>query len=124
MSDAASDPQIFLDLIENLVQANKQLSGLQGALLVACALDIASDSRTFAKVFGVEHALALRELNMLIAAGEFALLTKRDPRTLRTHFKLTAIASEMMNAFGMMRGSIAKDRAVWKTASFPSRQLT
>jgi len=65
VSDAVSGPENLLDLIENLLQTIGNLSGLQAALLIARNLDIASDSRTFAKLFGIEHALVLRELNTL-----------------------------------------------------------
>jgi hypothetical protein len=97
VSDAASGPERFLDLVESLVRASTRLSRLQAALLTACALDIASDSRTFARLFGVEHALVLRELNILAAPGELLVITKRDPRSLRSHFHLTSSARTMFD---------------------------
>ena len=96
MSNAAPGPEIFLDLIEGLVQQSMHLSRLQAALLIARALAIASDSRTFAKLFGVEHALVLRELNLLTAGDGLLVITKKDPRLLRSHFDLTTSAQTML----------------------------
>ncbi|MGY5808714.1 hypothetical protein ACXHXG_13440 [Rhizobium sp. LEGMi198b] len=98
MSDIATEPQIFFDLVENLVQVNRHLTVLQGALLVACALDIASDSRAFSKRLGVEHALVLRDLNVLDANDGPLVIAKRDPRTLRSHFHLTANGRAMLSS--------------------------
>jgi hypothetical protein len=99
VSEATSDPENFLDLVENLVQTSGRLSSLQAALLIACNLSIASDSRTFAKLFDIEHAIVLRELNILAIGDELLVITKRDPRSLRSHFELTVTARAMLDPF-------------------------
>ncbi|TNM61458.1 hypothetical protein FHP24_22440 [Aliirhizobium smilacinae] len=65
-----------------------RLTPLQAALIVAAERGIARDSRTFARVVGVAHALALREVNALVKMGGSLRVTKREARTLRTHYVL------------------------------------
>ncbi|WP_432289084.1 hypothetical protein SLT36_28880 (plasmid) [Aminobacter sp. BA135] len=49
-------------------------------------MDIAHDGRSFARIFGVAHALVLRQVNALDEAGALLRITKREPRTMRTHY--------------------------------------
>lgn len=80
------DPGVFMALVEGLARRDPRLTPLRAALLAAAHLGIAHDSRGFSRQLGVAHALALRELNALAEAGELVRITKRDARTLRSHY--------------------------------------
>lgn len=58
----------LLDLVGRLCAADPALSAVGAAILVALHLGIASDSRTFSRLFGIEHALVLREVTELSRA--------------------------------------------------------
>jgi hypothetical protein len=89
--DDAPDAEHFLHLVERTLVGNPELSPIQGAILVAARQDIACDSKTFARLFGMAHAIVLRELNALMQATGLVTQTKRDTRTLRTHYQPTPI---------------------------------
>ena len=86
MSENEDDAELFLSLVAGMQARDSRLTPLQAALIVAAELGIARDSRTFARVVGVAHALALRELNALVNMGGPLRVTKREMRTLRTHY--------------------------------------
>ena len=86
----------FLAEIDRVLRQRSNLSAIQAALLVAAQLGIASDSRTFSNKVGVAHALALRELNALAETSEFLRISKRDARTLRTHYALSVQARTLL----------------------------
>lgn len=88
MSDETDESQRFLSLVAELQVKDPRLSSLQAALVIAAEESIALDSRTFARVFGVAHALVLRELNDLVELEGPLQITKRDERTLRTFYAL------------------------------------
>lgn len=90
MSEEAPEAERFLALVTSAQEKDPALTPLQAAILVAAELDIALDSRSFARIVGVEHSLALRELNALAERGDKVTIVKRDPRTLRTFYKLVA----------------------------------
>jgi len=90
-SDADDQPQgpdAFLDLVGQLIAVQSDLTPIQASILIAAQQDIAHDSRTFCRLLGLSHALVLRELNALLQADDVLKLGKRDPRTLRTHYRL------------------------------------
>jgi hypothetical protein len=70
------------------------LAPLDAAILLAVDEGAAPDSRTFAKVFGVAHALVLRAVATL--DGRFVTVMSRDPRTQRTQLELTPFARAML----------------------------
>jgi hypothetical protein len=86
----APEADDFLALVATAQEGDPALSPLQAAILVAAQHDIASDSRSFARLLGVEHALVLRELLALAERGDVLTITKRDPRTLRSFYQLLA----------------------------------
>lgn len=81
MSDDA-----FMAAVEQALQVYPDLSKLQAAVVAADGLDIAHDSRSFARIFGVAHALVLREISALDETGILLKVTRREPRTMRTHY--------------------------------------
>lgn len=93
MTDDAPEAERFLALVATAQEGDPALSSIQAAILVAADLGIARDSRTFARVLGIEHALALRELNALAERGDVITIVKRDARTLRTFYEPLDIAN-------------------------------
>lgn len=90
-----SDEAAFIALSEAL--AGRGLGMLAAMLLAAAEMGIAADSRSFARIFGVEHALVLRELVAMeheFGEHEVGLITaiRRDERSQRLHFRLTPAA--------------------------------
>ncbi len=61
----------------------EELSPLEAGILVALDLGLARDSRTFARVFDMAHALVLRAYTTLIEDLGLLTLLKRDERTQR-----------------------------------------
>ncbi|MBB2674446.1 hypothetical protein CPT32_12205 [Rhizobium sophoriradicis] len=88
MSEEASDAGRFLDLVAAAQARNAGLTSIQAGLLVAAELNIATDSRSFARKLGIAHALVLRELNALAERDDTLEIVKRDPRTMRVFYRL------------------------------------
>lgn len=80
----------FMALVDALALQSGKISRLSAAILAAAALEIASDSRSFARILGVAHALVLREIAALSADGGYIRIRQRDERTQRTKYDLTA----------------------------------
>lgn len=78
----------YLAFADTVAQASGgAVSPLGAGILVAIHLDVANDSRTFARLFGIAHALVLREITGLIEM-EFISIRTRDARTQRTFMLL------------------------------------
>ncbi|MBX4927705.1 hypothetical protein [Rhizobium binae] len=88
MSEEAFDAARFLALVTAAQDRDARLTAMQAGLLVAADLEIASDSRSFARRLGIAHALVLRELNALAERGDTLEIVKRDPRTMRAFYRL------------------------------------
>lgn len=79
----------FLTRVDAIRAQDPLLSPLVAGIVAAVSIGIATDSRTFAKLFGIAHALVLREINQLTGPDAPIEITRRDARTQRTHLKLT-----------------------------------
>ncbi len=88
MSEEAFDVDRFLALVAAAQGRDVGLTSIQAGLLVAAELGIARDSRAFARLLGVAHALVLRELNDLAEREGVLQIVKRDLRTMRVHYAL------------------------------------
>jgi hypothetical protein len=95
---AAPDPDAFMALTERLAGDDPRLTMLGAALLAALQMDIARDSRSFARTFGVAHALVLRELSALERCDDRIRLVSRDARTMRSHYVLGTRGAEISAA--------------------------
>lgn len=98
MSTAAAQDiseEAFLARVAELCAVEPALSPLGASVLLALRLEICSDSRTFARLFGIEHALILREVTTLEEAGLITAMD-RNPRTQRTTLALTAASSQLL----------------------------
>ena len=90
MTADAPDTEAFMALVARLAARDPRLSELGAAMLVAAQLGLASDTRSFAKTFGIAHALVLRELNAMAQLPGLVEIARRDPRTMRTHYIVAA----------------------------------
>ena len=87
MTGTAPGSEQFMDLVSRLITAQPELTPIQAGIIVAAQQNIAHDSRTFARLLGLAHALVLRELNALLQSNDVVELVKRDDRTLRTYYE-------------------------------------
>lgn len=85
MNSERPEVERFMALIARLQADDPLLTPIQAGLVVAAGLGIAGDSRTFARLLGLAHALVLRELTALVARN-LLRVTKRDGRTMRSYF--------------------------------------
>lgn len=84
-----TDEAAFMAQVEAISARDRRLTTLDAAVLAAVGLGIAPDSRTFARIFGVAHALALRAIADLADGYGLIAETARDPRTQRARLSLT-----------------------------------
>ncbi len=85
MNGERPEVERFMALVARLQADDPLLTPIQAGLVVAAGLGIAGDSRTFARLLDLAHALVLRELTALVARN-LLYVTKRDGRTMRSHF--------------------------------------
>ena len=85
MNGEPPEVERFMALVARLQADDPLLTPIQAGLVVAAGLGIAGDSRTFARLLGLAHALVLRELTALVAR-DLLRVAKRDGRTMRSHF--------------------------------------
>ena len=97
MSEPPADAETFLAVTDSIADLQPGLSTLEAGLLAGLHLKLAADSRSFARVFGVEHALVLRAVEILV--GEAALLgvIERAPRTQRTRYAVTETGRALLD---------------------------
>lgn len=73
--------------VERQREADASISPLAAGILAGVVLGVAHDSRSFARLLGIEHALVLREVEWLFDA-ERLICIGRDERTSRTAYAL------------------------------------
>lgn len=92
----APDSALFMSRVEALLNDEAiQLSSLAAGLLVAIDMGIA-DSRSFARLLGIEHALVLREIALLADPDGLITVTGRKANTLRTSLALSARGAQVL----------------------------
>jgi hypothetical protein len=87
MSSGMDDADRFLGLVALVSAADARLTPIQASVVTAALLGAARDSRTFARLLGLPHALVLREVNGLAERGDVLRIVARDERTLRTRYE-------------------------------------
>ncbi len=93
---AGQSEEAFLEIVGHVRARAVELSALAAAILVALHLDICGDSRTFARLFDVPHALVLREITTLSGdAVPLVTIVGRNPRTQRTQLALAAAGAQL-----------------------------
>lgn len=85
-----TDANDYMALVDALEAQSGRISRLGAGILASATLEIASDSRSFARILGVAHALVLREIAALSAEGGYIAIRQRDERTQRTKYELNA----------------------------------
>lgn len=93
--------ELFLDLVAKLCSVSDgPLTPVEASLLLALDLGICSDSRAFSRIFGIAHALVLREVTEL--AGDRGLLhiVARNVRSQRTVMALTDKSTALLARIG------------------------
>jgi hypothetical protein len=86
----APDSDLFMSRVDALLKEEALLiSPLGAGIIVAVDMGIA-DSRSFARLLGIEHALVLREIAGLSGPDGLLTVTGRQPKTLRTSLALSA----------------------------------
>lgn len=93
---AGADPreERFIALCEAV--AGRGPSMMAAMLLVTAHLGICSDSRSFARIFGVEHALVLRELVAMEIETRLVTILRRD-RSQRVHYAPGEAAEDLLS---------------------------
>jgi hypothetical protein len=86
----------YMAFVDALMTASRSLTGLGAGIIAALVLDIASDSRTFARLLSVAHALVLREISVLGQEHGYVRIRQRDPRTQRTRYELNAAGQRLV----------------------------
>ncbi|MCF3641372.1 hypothetical protein LXM94_15465 [Rhizobium sp. TRM95111] len=74
------------------------LTPLAAAILAACHLGIAADSRSFARALGLAHAFVLREIEDLVSERRLLVVTDRDRRTQRIFYRLSEAGERRLGA--------------------------
>ncbi len=97
----APDSDLFMSRVEALLSANSlQISPLAAGIIVAIEMGIA-DSRSFARLLGVEHALVLREIANLAGPDGVIVVTGRHAKTLRTSMALSARGEQLLHGLAV-----------------------
>ncbi len=89
MTPHGDTEQDVLALVEAICRRDGSLSRLAAGIVAALSMGIASDSRSFARIFGIAHALVLREISVMEQASDVLTILSRDPRTQRTRLSLS-----------------------------------
>lgn len=91
-----TDATDYMALVDAIEAQSGKISRLGAGILAAAALEIASDSRSFARILGVAHALVLREIAALSAEGGYIDIRKSDERTQRKWYDLNTAGIELV----------------------------
>jgi hypothetical protein len=93
---APLDSELFMSRVEALLRGREQqISPLTAGIVVAVDLGV-SDSRSFSRLLGVEHALVLREIADQSGPDGLIVVTARNEKTLRTSLALSARGSLLL----------------------------
>ncbi|GLK78214.1 hypothetical protein GCM10008171_34680 [Methylopila jiangsuensis] len=92
------DEQGFMAAVEALERAEPALTPLHAGLVTALGAGVAGDSRGFARLFGLAHALVLRAANDLADDLKLVQVDARDPRTQRLRLSLTEAGRRLFAA--------------------------
>ena len=96
LPDTSPPKDDFVALVEAIRRQDATLSPLGAGIITAISEAIVDDSRTFARLFGIAHALVLREINLLCGPQGPIQIVRRDARTQRTHLQLTVNGNTFM----------------------------
>lgn len=86
----------ILDLVTSIRSVAPAVSPVGGGILAALHLGITKDSRTFARLFGIPHAIVLREITDLSERQSLVTVVYRNSRTQRTELAFTGPGQELL----------------------------
>ena len=95
-----ADETALTDLAETFLVRLPRLSALGGLVLAAVALDLAADSRSLARDFGIGHAQVLREITDMVEGAELLTVRSRDARTQRRYLALGPAGERLLQGLG------------------------
>lgn len=95
--DADLSEKRFLELVATVCAAAPPVTPMGASVLLALHFGICQDSRTFARMFDVPHALVLREVTTLSEEHDLVTLLDRNPRTQRTALALGDAAQVLLS---------------------------
>lgn len=84
-TEPPTDAETFL-AVTDTIAALSDLDRLESGLLAGLHLGLATDTRSFARIFGVAHALVLRALETVSGPEGLLTVIERNPRTQRTRY--------------------------------------
>ncbi|MCK0195814.1 hypothetical protein MWN34_02715 [Ancylobacter sp. 6x-1] len=99
---AVPDPDSLMEDVAFLVDREPQLSPLDAGVLLALAYGIARDTRAFARLFGIAHALVLRAASDLEDGLGLVVVEQRQERSMRSHLRLSDLGRHMLAQIGLM----------------------
>jgi hypothetical protein len=92
----AHDSELFMSRAGALLtRCDPQISPLAAGIVIGIDLGI-TDSRSFSRLLGVEHALVLREIAGLSGPDGLITVTARNEKTLRTSLALSSRGSLLL----------------------------
>lgn len=101
MSAPPADADTFLAATDLVLALDEALSPLEAGLLAGLHLGLAADTRSFARIVGVPHALVLRALETLSESAEggrgLVAVTERDARTQRTRYRASEAGEALLS---------------------------
>lgn len=87
----------LVDIVNKITSRNIDgVSSIGAAILAAAELDVCSDSRRFARIFEIGHAVVIRECNSLAEETGFLNITARKESSQSLHYSLPAKATSML----------------------------
>lgn len=86
----------FLVHVAELRAAAPSLTPVGAGILVALHFGICRDSRTFARLFGIAHAIVLREVTELADGRGHIAILDRNARSQRSVYALTGTGRDLM----------------------------
>ncbi|MDR7038916.1 hypothetical protein J2X36_003688 [Methylobacterium sp. BE186] len=96
MSAPPADAETFLAETDRIADLRPDLALLEAGILAGLRLGLAADSLTFARVFGIAHALVLRALATLAGPAALLAVSDRDARTQRTRYAVSATGAALL----------------------------
>lgn len=95
----------FLACVTTLCSLDASLSPLHAGVLLALHFEICRDSRTFARHFGIEHAIVLRAVTDLADDHGLLAIVDRNSRTQRTTLALTPASKNLLARASLAEGA-------------------
>lgn len=87
----------FMEAVAKIQPQDAWLTPVGAAILAALHFGVANDSRSFARILGIEHAIVLREVTANSNDSGVIAITARNERTQRTAYTLTPAGEAVLH---------------------------